>query len=120
MIARAKEKESAEVEFDVRDMRELPVYGSFQLVWALNDAVNYLLGDDDLEAAFPAPWPPTSPPRVCWSSTAMRCGSSGRCSTGNRRKMGRREVELAGAWGRRDPLLEAELSGPGTTVPATP
>jgi hypothetical protein len=35
-------------------MRELPVYGNFELVWALNDPVNYLLGDDDLEIALTA------------------------------------------------------------------
>jgi hypothetical protein len=32
-------------------MRELPAYGEFELVLSLNDAVNYLLGDDDLERA---------------------------------------------------------------------
>ena len=35
-------------------MRELPVLGSFELVWALNDAANYLLGDDDLAKALTA------------------------------------------------------------------
>jgi ubiquinone/menaquinone biosynthesis C-methylase UbiE len=33
------------------DMRELPVLGQFDLVWAVNDAVNYLLTQDQLEAA---------------------------------------------------------------------
>jgi SAM-dependent methyltransferase len=36
------------------DMRELPVYGEFELVLCLNDAVNYLLGDDDFVRAFSA------------------------------------------------------------------
>jgi SAM-dependent methyltransferase len=54
MVERAREKFPAGVTFDVSDMRELPVYGRFQLVWALNDPINYLLGDDDLGAAFGA------------------------------------------------------------------
>lgn len=39
------------VELSVADMRELPEFGSFDLVWALDDAVNYLLGEDELEVA---------------------------------------------------------------------
>jgi SAM-dependent methyltransferase len=54
MLAKAREKHPEGVTFDVCDMRELPVYGSFELVWALNDAVNYLLGDDDLGTALAA------------------------------------------------------------------
>jgi SAM-dependent methyltransferase len=38
--------------FSVADMRELPRLGEFDLVLCLDDAVNYLLSDDDLEAAF--------------------------------------------------------------------
>jgi SAM-dependent methyltransferase len=52
MVARARESESRVDEIDVADMRELPVYGSFQLSCALNDAINYLLGDGDLHPAF--------------------------------------------------------------------
>lgn len=54
MVEKAREKFPEGVTFDVRDMRELPVYGSFQLVWSLNDPVNYLLGDGDLDAALTA------------------------------------------------------------------
>jgi len=32
----------------VADMRELPVFGEFDLVWALDDAVNYLLSAEEL------------------------------------------------------------------------
>lgn len=39
------------VDLHVADMRELPRFGDFDLVLALNDSVNYLLGDDDLVAA---------------------------------------------------------------------
>jgi SAM-dependent methyltransferase len=53
MIRRAQEKlpDLADA-FSVADMRDLPTLGEFDLVLCLDDAVNYLLGDDDLEAAF--------------------------------------------------------------------
>jgi SAM-dependent methyltransferase len=51
MVEKARAKFPDGVAFDVCDMRELPVYGAFELVWALNDPVNYLLGDDDLAPA---------------------------------------------------------------------
>ena len=40
--------------FFVADMRDLPPLGEFDLVVCLDDAINYLLSDDDLEAAFAA------------------------------------------------------------------
>jgi SAM-dependent methyltransferase len=54
MIARAREKYPSGIAFEVCDMRELPVLGSFELVWALNDAASYLIGDDDLAKAVTA------------------------------------------------------------------
>mgnify|MGYP001143828554 CR=1 FL=1 len=54
MLAKAREKHPEGVTFDVCDMRELPVYGSFELVWALNDAVSYLLGDEEFGVALAA------------------------------------------------------------------
>ncbi len=52
MVAKAKEKHSGDgITFDVADMRELPTYGEFELVWALNDPVNYLVDDGDLQRA---------------------------------------------------------------------
>jgi SAM-dependent methyltransferase len=38
--------------FSVADMRELPELGEFDFVLCLDDAVNYLLDDEELEAAF--------------------------------------------------------------------
>ena len=35
----------------VADMRDLPVFGEFDLVWALDDVMNYLLSNEELEAA---------------------------------------------------------------------
>jgi SAM-dependent methyltransferase len=40
-----------EVELRVADMRNLPAFGSFDLVLSLNDSVNHLLGDEDLVRA---------------------------------------------------------------------
>ena len=50
MLELAREKAGdADVRLDVADMRELPDFGEFELVWALNDAVNYLLSAEELE-----------------------------------------------------------------------
>lgn len=51
MLELARREGSGKVEVSVADMRELPVYGEFELVLSLNDSVNYLLGDDDLQRA---------------------------------------------------------------------
>lgn len=51
MLALAGEKSGGSVELSVADMRELPVLGEFDLVWALDDAINYLLSTEELEAA---------------------------------------------------------------------
>jgi SAM-dependent methyltransferase len=54
MLERARGEAAGKVELEVADMRELPVYGAFELVLSLNDSVNYLLGDGDLERALGA------------------------------------------------------------------
>ncbi len=51
MLALARERLGDSVELAVADVRELPVLGEFDLVWALNDTLNYPLGDGDLKAA---------------------------------------------------------------------
>lgn len=48
-LARGKAGEAARL--TVADMRELPAFGEFDLVWALDDAVNYLLGAEELGSA---------------------------------------------------------------------
>ncbi|HEX3733703.1 MAG TPA: class I SAM-dependent methyltransferase [Solirubrobacterales bacterium] len=48
-LARAKVGDAAEL--SVADMRELPDFGQFDLVWCLDDAVNYLLSGEELERA---------------------------------------------------------------------
>jgi SAM-dependent methyltransferase len=48
-LARAKVGDAAEL--SVADMRELPDFGRFDLVWCLDDAVNYLLSEEELEQA---------------------------------------------------------------------
>ncbi len=48
-LARAKVGEAARLL--VADMRELPALGQFDLIWAVNDAMNYLMSAEELEAA---------------------------------------------------------------------
>ena len=48
MLARARTKVGEEVPLSVADMRSLPEIGKFDLVWALDDSINYLLGEDEL------------------------------------------------------------------------
>ncbi|HWW67243.1 MAG TPA: class I SAM-dependent methyltransferase [Solirubrobacterales bacterium] len=48
-LARAKVGEAAAL--SIADMRDLPAFGEFDLVWALDDAVNYLLSAEELEQA---------------------------------------------------------------------
>jgi SAM-dependent methyltransferase len=52
MLAEARRKFGDAIPLEVADVRELPVFGEFELVWALNDVVNYLFDDGDLEPAF--------------------------------------------------------------------
>jgi SAM-dependent methyltransferase len=51
MLELARAKSGDAVRLSVADMRELPVFGEFDLVWALDDAVNYLLGNEELGEA---------------------------------------------------------------------
>jgi SAM-dependent methyltransferase len=51
MLDLARTKVGDEVRLEVADMRALPVYGSFDLVCCLDDAVNYLLTAAELEQA---------------------------------------------------------------------
>jgi SAM-dependent methyltransferase len=51
MLELARREGGGKVEVEVADMRELPIYGEFELVLSLNDSVNYLLGDGDLQRA---------------------------------------------------------------------
>lgn len=51
MVEIARGKVGDRAALSVADMRELPRFGEFDLVWCLDDAVNYLLGTDELEQA---------------------------------------------------------------------
>lgn len=51
MLELARAKAGAAAQLSVADMRELPVFGEFDLVWALDDAVNYLLSAEELTSA---------------------------------------------------------------------
>ncbi len=51
MVELARAKVGDRVELSVADMRELPDFGQFDLVWCLDDAINYLLSVEELEQA---------------------------------------------------------------------
>jgi SAM-dependent methyltransferase len=51
MVELARAKVGDRAELSVADMRELPEFGQFDLVWCLDDAVNYLLDAEELERA---------------------------------------------------------------------
>jgi SAM-dependent methyltransferase len=51
MLELAREKAGDVVSLHVADMLELPHYGEFDLVWALDDAINYLLSPAELAQA---------------------------------------------------------------------
>ena len=51
MLELAREKVGDEARLEVADMLELPKLGEFDLVWALDDAINYLLSPAELERA---------------------------------------------------------------------
>ncbi|HSS33781.1 MAG TPA: class I SAM-dependent methyltransferase [Solirubrobacterales bacterium] len=54
MIEVARDKVGDEARLAVADMRELPVFGEFDLVWCMGDAVNYLLSAEELAQALAA------------------------------------------------------------------
>ncbi len=51
MLEEARRKFRDTVPLHEADARELPVFGKFELIFALNDVVNYLLEDGDLKRA---------------------------------------------------------------------
>lgn len=51
MLELAREKAGDEVRLEVADMLDLPTFGEFDLAWALDDAINYLLSPEELERA---------------------------------------------------------------------
>jgi SAM-dependent methyltransferase len=51
MLGLAREKAGEAARLEVADMLELPRFGEFDLVWALDDAINYLLSPGELERA---------------------------------------------------------------------
>jgi predicted TPR repeat methyltransferase len=51
MLELAQAKAPGAARLSLADMRELPQFGEFDLVWALDDAVNYLLSAEELRMA---------------------------------------------------------------------
>lgn len=52
MLARARAKAAGRARVELADMRRLPHLGEFDLIWCLDDAVNYLLSTHELELFF--------------------------------------------------------------------
>jgi SAM-dependent methyltransferase len=50
MIEAARAKVGDRAELLIADMRELPEIGEFDLIWSINSAMNYLLGEEELVA----------------------------------------------------------------------
>jgi len=50
MLDQAKTRAADSVRLEQTDMRELPIFGAFDLVWALGDPFNYLSKTSELEA----------------------------------------------------------------------
>jgi SAM-dependent methyltransferase len=61
MVELARQKVGDRAELSVADMRQLPHFGEFDLVWCLDDAVNYLLSGEELEQALRAIRPNLEP-----------------------------------------------------------
>jgi len=51
MLVQAREKAGDAVQLAIADMLDLPEFGEFDLVWALDDAINYLLSPEELGQA---------------------------------------------------------------------
>lgn len=51
MLELARKKAGDRVQLTLADMLDLPVFGEFDLIWALDDAINYLLSRAELETA---------------------------------------------------------------------
>jgi SAM-dependent methyltransferase len=49
MLRRARAKTQGSVRLELADVRSLPKFGSFDLVWCLDDVLNYVLGTGELE-----------------------------------------------------------------------
>lgn len=51
MLEKAHSKVGSAAKLSVADVRDLPVFGQFDLVWCLDDALNYLLSVEEFEQA---------------------------------------------------------------------
>lgn len=61
MVELARAKAGARARISVADMRRLPRYGEFDLVWCLDDAINYLLGIEEVDQALRSMLPNLEP-----------------------------------------------------------
>jgi SAM-dependent methyltransferase len=61
MVELARQKVGDQADLSVADTRRLPHFGEFDLVWSLDDAINYLLSGEELEQALRAIRPNLAP-----------------------------------------------------------
>lgn len=54
MLEVARERLGGQARLEAADVRDLPTFGAFDLVWALNDTLNNMLSRDELRAALEA------------------------------------------------------------------
>ena len=120
MLEQARRKFGDAVPLAVGDLKDLPTFGRFDLVWALNDVVNYLTGDGELVRALEGMRANLAPAGLVLFDantlglfdTNFTAGGENEMSVGAWRWRGlTKSIEPGGAF-------EAEISGGGTETHA--
>jgi SAM-dependent methyltransferase len=114
MLAEAVGKFGDAVPLHRTSIQELPVFGEFELVWALNDVVNYLLEDGDLERAFAGMRANLAPGGLAlFDSNTLTVYRSSFGGAGEAHEVGKWRWE--GLTGEVAPgaIVESRISGPG-------
>lgn len=111
MLEIARKRAGDRAELLVGDMRELPELGEFDLVWAVNDAANYVLGDEELRASLNSMVRNLAPAGVVlFDLNTLYTFKTFFCETHEREVDGQRFV-----WRGE---MDAEKLGPGATAEA--
>jgi SAM-dependent methyltransferase len=114
MLAEARDKFGDTVPLHEASLRELPVFGEFELVWALNDVVNYLLEDGDLERAFAGMRANLAPGGlILFDSNTLNVYRSGFGDTAGAQEVGEWRWESLTSEVTPGAIVESQISGPG-------
>ena len=119
MLDIAREKIGERADLFEADMRELPDFGEFDLVWAINDPLNYLLDVEELEATFDGMRRNVARTGSS-SSTSTRSSRTGPSSATRSWSRARAVVSSGRASCRRRTYPRAHSPKPGSTPRATP